>query len=246
MAFILQAFASDPTSIVLKWQNVFAAKQLDNETITELADLFMTQGFETYAAVVVNRVLIASKPNAAMHAEVMLLNSSDWTSALDTANQSARKGIDTSVTVLINRAPCRQCTKVLIAEITKQRARQQSGTLSRRIKFILAPTGIYEPTNQKQRREIATKIAEELVKKQKISIKKALKKAYKDKRVPEPSLDPNTTQLGDLVALEASGWELRQLLARPKATVSGQILAEAIATVRKRVAREFNELEHVD
>jgi hypothetical protein len=51
--------------------------------------------------------------------------------------------------------------------------------------------------------------------------------------------------MGDLIQLQASGWELRQLLARPAPTVAGRILAAAIAYVRRRVAQDFDELEHV-
>jgi hypothetical protein len=49
--------------------------------------------------------------------------------------------------------------------------------------------------------------------------------------------------MGDLTALEAAGWDLRQLQARETPTTSGQILASAIAKVKHRVAEHFDAIE---
>jgi phage-related protein len=245
LAFTVKAAASPEEPITLRWEDVFTAEEVDDETVSDLEQIFMRQGFETYAAVAVDGALGGFATNAAKHAESELLASGAWDGAILQAHQIATKEKrEVRVFLLINRAPCHSlCTPVLVKEISRRKGDQASGTLSPRVKFILAPTGVYEPTNQKQRRAIALQIAQELAKKKKIALKKVLKATYRDANLPEPAFDPNVTQMGDLVALEAAGWDLRQLQARETPTVSGQILASAIAKVKQRVAQHFNDVE---
>ena len=159
--------------ITLRWEDVFTAEEVDDEMVSDLEQIFMRQGFETYAAVAVDGALGGFATNAAEHAERELLSSGIWDGAISHAHEIATKEKrEVRVFLLINRAPChRFCTPTLVNEIGRRKSDQNSGKLSPRVKFILAPTGVYEPTNQKQRRALALEIAQELAKKKKIALK---------------------------------------------------------------------------
>src|SRR6185312_9792782 len=73
------------------------------------------------------------------HAEANLV-ASFWDAAIERAREKSANGQKVALTIAINRAPCPSCASMLASRI---------GTvdpeLKKRIQFILAPTGVYEP-----------------------------------------------------------------------------------------------------
>jgi hypothetical protein len=100
--------------------------------------------------------------------------------------------------------------------------------LKRDADFVLAPTGVYEPTEklteeeiQRQRDEL-TVIAQTVGRPASALIREYLSRV----RVTD-----DATTFNDLRSLVAAGWDLRQLQARPRQTSAGRELAIAAHTI---------------
>ena len=152
MDVAISASASEPERRTMKWQELFAAQDPAQES-------FRTQPRnETHAVISVNgnRLGAVVKSDKDRHAEENLI-AAHWQRALARARQSVDKGQPTTIAVAINRAPCHlTCTPLLIETLG-----DVEQPLKDQVRFILAPTGTYEPTEQltpeaveKQRKEL--------------------------------------------------------------------------------------------
>jgi len=213
----LVATASEPAQRIIRWVEIFGVGDPARAT-------FQVQPRnETNAAIALDAKrfgeVVAS--GAGRHAEQNLLNAY-WAPVLAAAK--ARADADPKATptiaVAINRAPCHMiCTPTLVNAL-----RDVDPVLKTRIHFILAPTGIYEPTERltpeavKAQEEELRELAHRLGRAETAVIREQLNKVV---------LTDDTTTGSDLTELIAAGWELFQLKAKSKQTKSGQILAEA-------------------
>ena len=123
------------------------------------------------------------------------------------------------------------CTPILVNTL-----RDVDPVLKPRIHFILAPTGIYEPTERltpeavKAQEEELRELARRLGRAEAAVVREQLNKVV---------LTDDTTTGSDLTELIAAGWDLFQLKAKSKQTKSGEIMAEAAhkATVAAEKAK---------
>jgi hypothetical protein len=101
--------------------------------------------------------------------------------------------------------------------------------------FILAPTGVYEPTKkldadeiQRQREEL-TALAETVGRPASALIRDYLSKVV---------VTDDATTFKDLRSLVAAGWDLRQLMAKDKQTRHGRELAVAAQTIADQAEQQ--------
>lgn len=138
------------------------------------------------------------------------------------------------------RSTCPRCAGRVSAALATAKAR--SPLVERRVRFILAATGVYEPTEEleaaeieQQRREYAEKFAT-----LKFYIKKAERLGIPIEqavaRVRPVTDETGATRQGDLKKLTKAGWELRVLEIDKEVSEFGKVLQRAI----ERLAADFN------
>jgi hypothetical protein len=155
------------------------------------------------------------------HAEQNLI-AAHWTATLNAARESVERGEPTMVAVAINRAPCHLTCSPFLAGVLHDVDR----SLKDRVRFVLAPTGTYEPTKHltpeamEARRQELREIANKLGKPGRAVILEWLKTVR---------MTSDTTTFNDLRRLSAAGWDIAQLLAvrEEPTTRAGVPLAEA-------------------
>jgi hypothetical protein len=214
LAANIYASASEPERLSVQWADIF-------EKSDEKKKVFETQPRnETNAAISVNgkRVGEVAKSEKGRHAEDNLL-AAHWKQTLDLARESVKQGKETTVAVAINRAPCHNLCSPLLTN-TLQAVEPD---LKRQVRFILAPTGLYEPSESLTAEEIEKdrKELEAVAERQGVPAEPLVRQGLAKARRTE-----DTTTMNDLRRLTAAGWDIRQLQAKPKLTTSGQILAE--------------------
>jgi hypothetical protein len=226
----ISAFASPPQTFVLRWADAFRAHPPGASEIAELRGVFRVQGYETYAAVTVDGQLIgAVTSGGGGHAEERMLESDIWSKAVAQAKIAAQSKGSSEVAMLINRSPCTRCAPQLVNALKAIKGSSPG------VQFILAATGDYQPSREPSEQEIQAD-AKELTQKMGISLKEAF--TYTTKRAirREDSADPTkggATTIADIGRLQGAGWQLQQLLARPKSTRAGTEWLTAIEHAAK-------------
>lgn len=216
------ASASEPEQKVIAWHEIF--DPLDPARLT-----FATQPRnETNATISVagQRIGGVVASDRDRHAEQNLV-AAHWDKALAQALSLATADNRPVLAVAINRAPCHlRCSPFLTDLLAGL-----DPSVKARVHFVLAPTGIYEPTEAltaeelaKQRQEL-TELAERLGRPAEAVLREQAVKV---------TMTEDTTTMNDLVRLSAVGWDIRQLQARATQTVAGKILAEAAHKVAMR------------
>ncbi len=221
----VQATASPPERLSISWSELFGTQ--DNAV-----QVFAIQPRnETNAALSINGrrfgEVVAS--NNRGHAEQNLLTTY-WESALQQARELVARGTPTTITIAINRSPCHNiCTPALIAAMNRVEPE-----LKRQVRFILAPTGIYEPTERLTDDEIQREMTElqRLARLHGRSVQTLIREQLSRVRYTS-----DTTTFNDLRRLVAAGWDLAQLQARSTPTQAGEILAEASHKVMREAQR---------
>lgn len=210
------AAASEPERLSVSWEELFG------EDDAKAKDIFKVQPRnETNAAISLNGTRIGQvvKSENGRHAEQNLLNQY-WSTTLEKARENIQNGERNTISVVINRAPCHNiCTPTLVNAM-----REVDSELKEKTRFILAPTGVYEPVRRLTKEEIDQQTQElrQLAKK----LGKPADRVVKDMLAKEVFTE-DTTTFNDLRRLVTAGWDLRQLQARDTSTPAGNILAEA-------------------
>lgn len=220
------AKASDPERRTVGWAEAFAPDD-------EARALFESQPrFETNAAVSIDGArfgeVVAS--NDAGHAEQNLI-SRYWSAVLKVVAANRAKGQKSTIVIAINRAPCHtKCTAALIDAIGRVPAADRAAAT-----FVLAPTGVYEPTQNLQDTDV------DEAEKRYAEMRTKLRAAGHDLAgytvISRSRLTEHTTRMSDLVKLSNAGWDLRQLAVRPKPTSAGIVLAEAAHKLAEQAGR---------
>lgn len=216
MEIEFSAAASEPERLSIRWAELFG------EADTDAQQIFSVQPRnETNAAISLNgsRIGEVVRSGNGRHAEENLLDQY-WESVLNMARQNAQNGQQNTIAVVINRAPCHNiCTPKLVAVMNSVEPALRQST-----RFILAPTGVYEPTErlseeeiERQRQELA-QLAQQLGRSATAVIRE---------RLAQVRFTEDTTSFNDLGRLVSAGWDLRQLQASNRTTQAGTILAEA-------------------
>ena len=224
MEVAVLASASEPLRRTIGWKSLFEnAKPEDREKFKK------QPRNETNAALSVDGSLIGEvvKSTEGRHAERNLIDAY-WDTGLKMARVKAAKGQHTTIAVAINRAPChKQCTDLLIKTITDAR---KEDLIDKYVRFILAPTGVYEPTENLT----AEQIEADQEKEQEIA-KELKTPAYEVEH--KSTYTDDVTTMDDLADLVKAGWDLHQLAARRKPTSAGVILGEVAHTLAVKVGR---------
>ncbi|WP_261569927.1 phage tail protein [Frankia gtarii] len=217
----LLATASPSDERTIRWSEIFEPFDMEKETFS------VQSRNETYAAISLNGVRYGEvqASGGGRHAEDNLLRAY-WQPVINAAKASVAAGRDTTVAIAINRAPCHMnCTPTLVGKLNAVEP-----TLKRKIRFVLAPTGIYEPTRKLTEEEISGQRKELLV------VAKRLGRPASEvirNQLNRVALTDDTTTLGDLRELVEAGWDVSQLDTGSPIKPYGKILAEAAHTVAK-------------
>ena len=147
--------------------------------------------------------------------------------------ENSTKGRRSTLVVAINRAPCHtKCVEALIDAINLVPGDVRTNTA-----FILAPTGIYEPTKNLDQSEL------EAAEKRYAGVRDKLRSTGREveepqvKIIPKAELTEHVTRMSDLADLSAAGWDLHQLQVRPKPTSAGILLAEVAHKLAVKAGR---------
>ncbi len=219
----LMASASDPVGRVVGWGEIF--DPLDPSQL-----LFQIQPRnETHAALSVDGVMVGTvqASDKDHHAEENLL-SAHWDEALDLVRAGIAAGKRPRLALAINRAPCNSRCAPLLSDL----AAKLDPALKRDADFILAPTGVYEPTEKLTKEEVDKQRAE-LTEIAKIIGRPAA--AVLREYLSKVRMTDDTTTFNDLRRLVAAGWDLRQLQARETQSGYGRELAIAAHTIAEQV-----------
>ncbi|WP_448337771.1 eCIS core domain-containing protein [Chloroflexus aurantiacus] len=215
MAAEIAVTASPPERLSISWQELFGSQ---DDAIT----LFAVQPRnETNAALSINGArfgeVVTSDDQG--HAEQHLL-SRYWDAALQRARMNVAEGVATTIAIAINRSPCHNiCTPALVQAMSRVEPE-----LKRQVRFILAPTGTYEPTERltdaeiQQERDRLTQLAQMYGRSAKTLLREQLSRVRYTR---------DATSFNDLRRLVAAGWDIAQLQARSAPTSAGIVLAEA-------------------
>jgi hypothetical protein len=219
LASRLVATASAPEQRSITWTELFGKGDPDRV-------LFETQPrYETHAAISLDgrkfgEVQLSEKGR---HAEVNLLNA-HWAPVLAEAAKrlAADPEVRPTVAIAINRAPCHMnCTPTLVG-----RLEAVDPALRARIRFVLAPTGLYEPTEALTKKVIDEQKAELRVLADRLG---RSEKALLGKRLNQVRLTDDTTTMSDLQELVGAGWEIYQLKVKPGPLKGGRLLLAEVA-----------------
>ena len=203
----ITAVASPPRSFILPWAQAFRAHPPKTKEIAELKKVFQQQGYETYASVTVDGRLIGTETSGGGHAEEHILKAGTWDIALAQARTAAQTRGSSELALLINRSPCSACTKKLVEALNKVKSSSPG------VRFILAPTGTYEPSIAAPQEEIES-YANLLAQTLKIPLEKAMAGTQKTDYLREDPDKGGVTTMADILSLQGAGWQLQQLLVR--------------------------------
>lgn len=223
MDIVVTARASAPERRTVRWADAFAPDHEDR-ALFEAAPRFETNAMVSVNGTSVGRAVASS---AAGHAEQNLLAQS-WGAVMDRVRSTPGQS---QVVLAINRSPCHlKCTPALIESITSVPAE-----LRERTTFILAPTGVYEPTENLTEEDLIMAAARYR------AVADRLRAAGREVTdytvVSRAVMTEHRTRMSDLHSLAAAGWDVRQLAVRPKETSAGVVLAEAAHQVAVRAGR---------
>jgi hypothetical protein len=229
MDIAVTAVASPGDQRTIKWRDAFAGPGSK-----KLQEAFKSQGWDSFAALSLNKEAIGElSASGDTHAEVGLLNSS-WPKALDKARKNAAKGETSEIVVVINRTPCPNCTARLVGKINEAK---QDETIASNTKFILAPTGVYEPRKLLTPEQIA-KAQEEYEKEAERLGAPVYKIVQKSGYLTaKDDQDKSVTTNKNLEDLVGAGWDLRALIAKDRQTVSGAVLGEFAHTLAQKLGK---------
>lgn len=220
---VIVASASAPERRTIAWADVFAPDHEDR-ALFERAPRFETNALVSVNGESVGRAVASS---ATGHAEENLI-SSTWPAVMNRIRQAPGRS---RVVFAINRSPCHwRCTPALIAVIESVPAE-----LRRRADFVLAPTGVYEPTENLTEEEVA--VAAERYRSVASRLRAVGHEVSDYTVVSRAMLTEHTTRMSDLHQLAAAGWDIHQLSIRPRETSAGTVLAEAAHHVAVRAGR---------
>lgn len=221
----IQATASAPERLSIAWQDLFGAQD-------DAIRLFAVQPRnETNAALSINGArfgeVVASNDQG--HAEQNLL-ARYWETALQRARENVARGITTTIAIAINRSPCHNiCTPALVAAMNRVEPE-----LKRQVRFVLAPTGVYEPTE----RLTDAEVQQETIRLTQLArIYGRSVSALLHEQLSRVRYTRDTTTFNDLGRLVAAGWDIAQLQARSVSTQAGIVLAEAAHKVMREAQR---------
>ncbi len=252
--FRVDAAASEPDSLFIRWNEVFAAEDLGSAQMQELREQFSTAGMETFAAVSVDGGLIGSVTNTSQgHAEEQLLRPGGrWDQALTRAESylAADQTYTVEIAVIINRAPCGAiCTPALTRAVIA--AKRRLGRDSNRVRFVLAASGDYQPAESGSATpaQVRAQLAE-FARARGISYLEAIERNVAMIVQQAPNIrDLQPTSRAGLTLLEAAGWNVRVLATRrARESASGDLLvprslrdlADAVRAVKAQFAADFN------
>jgi hypothetical protein len=228
MEIAVSAAASEPERRVIKWEDAFAGADT-----AALKKHFEKQWQATYAALSFDSEVVGevTQSDEDGHAEDHLL-ADNWPIASERARQAARAGRRATIVVAINRTPCAECTPKLVRAI---KALREDPAVAEKTRFILAPTGVYEPRRILTPEEIRADRAQQeaLAKKLGAPLSQVIAKSEYDE-------EKGFTRASHLNALVDAGWDLHALLAREKPTSAGIVLAKYahnLAVKFKRTAK---------
>jgi hypothetical protein len=210
MAIDVAASASEPKRRTITWEQAFGHADPSGYKTG-----FEKQGWQTMAALSLDgqmfgEVTMNDKHN---HAEVNCVDTY-WAGAMDRARAKALKGLDSTVVLAINRTPCIECAARLQATL---RAAKKDKLIVDHVRFVLAPTGVYEPT---------TRVPDEEVERDREYYVKLGLPAEKYVGKVEFDREKGVTTANSLIKLAEVGWDIRALEARKKATSSGIVMGE--------------------
>lgn len=225
MAAEVQATASPSERLSISWAELFGTQD-------DAVQVFAIQPrYETNATLSINGrrfgAVVASDNRG--HAEQNLL-ATYWKSALQETRALVARGTPTTVAVAINRSPCHNiCTPALVAAMNGVEPE-----LKHQVRFILAPTGVYEPTARLTDEEIQREHAE--LRRVAQLHGRSVRTLIRD-QLSKVRYTKDTTTFSDLRRLVAAGWDVAQLQARSAPTQAGTILAEASHKVMREAQR---------
>src|ERR1700730_9617070 len=210
MAIDVAASASEPKRRTITWEQAFGHADPNGYKTG-----FEKQGWQTMAALslagqIFGEVTMNDKDN---HAEVNCVDPY-WAGAMDRARAKALKGLDSTVVLAINRTPCIVCAARLQGML---RAAKKDKLIDDHVRFVLAPTGVYEPT---------TKVPDEEVERDREYYVKLGLPAEKYVGKVEFDREKGVTTANSMIKLAEVGWDIRALEARKKATTSGIVMGE--------------------
>lgn len=219
-----------PARRTIAWRDAFKGADA-----AKFRSKFLVQGQSTYAALSVNGRTIGSvrASDAAGHAERNLCAAS-WDEALHLARSSGTPSEPARLVMGINRTPCPSCAEFLVGKLASV-----PQSVKDRVHFVLAPTGVYEPSKARNPEEVE---AEQKA----LDAAAAAGGAPGYRNVLKTEFDLNrqkggenvgVTKASDLSALAAAGWDIKALSARAKPTTAGIILGEFCATLAKKFGR---------
>ncbi|MEV5409786.1 DUF4157 domain-containing protein [Thermopolyspora sp. NPDC052614] len=234
----ISAAASEPTDFVLPWAQAFRAHRPRAKDIALLRTAFAKQGYETTAAITVDGAHVVTATSNGLHAEERLIKEGGWDLALQRVAQVVAVRGSAELILLINRSPCHtRCTPELARVVKEARSKYPTVT------FVLAPTGVYEPSVEVPEAEIqaeAERFAAELKVPLEEGWKLALKRGFlrESRDTPENERKGGLTTGSDIRELLSAGWRLAVLQARPTLTWAGKIWQQGI---RFAVAEQVTE-----
>jgi hypothetical protein len=214
--------AAPPARRTIAWSDAFSGADAE-----KFKAKFEVQGQSTFAALSVNGETIGSvsQSDENGHAEVNLCNAS-WAAAIARAGEVGTPSNPARLVLAINRSPCPSCTGVLVSRISSVPAGVKG-----RVRFILAPTGVYEPSRPRNPEEVEAErqaLAQVAKTAGSPGVRNVLKTEFDQDRI---------TKASDLGALAAAGWDIKALSARDKPTTAGIILGEFCELLARKFGR---------
>jgi hypothetical protein len=217
MSVSVAAAASPPQTRRIPWSALFApADKIDMSTFAE-------QGQGTVAAISVNgrahgATSDSQGPEPPNHAENLLVNGSDWTSAIELAKAHDPAQGTFTIAIAINRAPCQGCSAELADKLSAVKP------LCPGVTFVLAPTGTYEPGRPEEAGEVARD--REHYRERAQALGRPFEEMWDEVKLAQYLDEKRATRGVDLRRLAQAGWDIHQLQVGPKLKPFGTILAE--------------------
>jgi hypothetical protein len=232
MNVTFSAAASAAQRRTITWRELFGVTR--GKPAKALQAEMQEQGMGTTAVLSVNgrQHGAASRsvgPDPPDHAEHRLVHSATWAGAIGLARKHNFQSGPFTIAIAINRAPCQGCA----AELTEML--HDVPDLVGKVNFVLAPTGIYEPTREADADDVAADREHYL--KRAAELGEPFEKLW-DKVKLVLYLDrERATRARDLQMLADARWDIRALQAGATMKPFGTILAEYAHTLATKLGR---------
>ena len=226
------AAASTPQQRTITWQELFGVTR-GKQAKTLKAEM-QQQGMGTTAVLSVNGKQHGAPsrsvgPDPPDHAEHRLVHSASWASAIALARKHDFRTGPFTIAIAINRAPCQGCAEELTDTL------HDVPDLVGNIDFILAPTGVYEPTRDAAAAEVLADQAHYTARAAQLGVPFV---TLWDKVQLALYLDlERATRASDLQMLAEVGWDIHALQAGKKLKPFGRILGEYAHTLAVELGR---------